>query len=103
MKFFIFSIYFPNVSIIAITLVEVPIMKPHKPKTPITIFFVIITAFPVFVFCSFKNTHVSNKAGNASPSEDKHKAPNNDMNKSSFGIATANRTANEKNLILKSF
>lgn len=53
----------------------------------------IIIAFAVPVFCSFKNTQVSNNAGNANPSEDKHKAPNNDMNKSSFGIATAKRTA----------
>lgn len=76
-------------------------MKPAKPKRPMAIFFVIITTFAVLVFCSFKNTHVSNKAGNASPSVDKHKAPNNDMNKSSFGIATASRTANSKIILLR--
>lgn len=73
--------------------------KPATPKSPIAIFFVNITAFAVLVFCSFKNTHVSNSAGNASPNEDKHKAPNSDMNKSSLGIATANRT--EKKFIFK--
>lgn len=35
-------------------------------------------------------------AGNASPSADKQNAPNNEINNSRFGIATANKTANLK-------
>lgn len=78
-------------SIIADKLVEVPIIKPAKPKIPITAFFAIIAALAAPVF-SFKYTQVSISAGNASPRDDKHKAPNNEMNRSNFGIATANRT-----------
>lgn len=32
------------------------------------------------------------RAGKAKPKADKHKAPNNEMNNSKFGIATANKT-----------
>lgn len=31
-------------------------------------------------------------AGNANPSADRHKAPNNEINNSKFGIATASKT-----------
>lgn len=77
--------------IIANTLVLVPMISANKPKTPIIVFFTIIhiLAAPVF---PFKNTSVSIRAGNASPSVDRQKAPNKLINKSSFGIATAKRT-----------
>lgn len=74
-------------------LVPLPITKPAMPKRPMAKFLTNINTFAVLVFLSFKNTQVSNSAGNASPNEDKHSAPNNDMNKSSLGIATANETA----------
>lgn len=41
--------------------------------------------------------HISIKAGNAIPSADKHNAPNKDMNKFKYGIATASKT--ETNII----
>lgn len=53
-----------------------------------------MAARAVLDFCSFKNTHVSIIAGNANPNEDKHSAPNSEMNKSSLGMATANKTRN---------
>lgn len=81
-----------NVAIIADKLVDVPIIKPAKPKRAITVFLAIIVTFAVVDFCCFRNTHVSITAGKKSPSDDKHNAPNNEINKSSFGIATANRT-----------
>lgn len=80
-----------NVAIIADKLVDVPMISPAKPNTPITVFLTIITAFEQ-PDVSFKNTHVSIRAGNAKPSEDKQSAPNNEMNRSNFGIATASRT-----------
>lgn len=40
-------------------------------------------------------------AGNANPRADRHSAPNNDMNNSRFGIATANKTINTINQIQK--
>lgn len=83
-----------NVWIIANKLVDVPIIKPAKPKIPIIVFFAIMAARAVLDFCSFKNTHVSIIAGNANPNEDKHSAPNSEMNKSSLGMATANKTRN---------
>lgn len=83
-----------NVSIIANKLVEVPMIKPIKPNSPISVFFAIIAAFAE-PFLFFMNTHVSISAGNASPSDDRHKAPNNEINKSNLGIATANKTVNK--------
>lgn len=72
-------------------------MKPAKPNMPIAAFFTIIATLDAPVF-PFKNTHVSRRAGNARPSDDRHNAPNNDMNRSSCGTATAKRTANENDL-----
>jgi len=40
--------------------------------------------------------HVCIIAGNAKPNADKHNAPNNEINNSKFGIATAKRTAKKK-------
>lgn len=40
-------------------------------------------------------------AGNATPKVDRQNAPNNEINRSSFGIATAKRTENENNIPLK--
>lgn len=84
-------------------LVDVPMINPANPKTPITVFFAIIAALAVLDFCFFKNTHVSIRAGNAKPSDDKHNAPNNDMNKSNLGIATASRTENTNIIIQMDF
>lgn len=80
-----------NDLIIANKLVDVPMISANKPKTPIIVFFTIIhiLAAPVF---PFKNTSVSIRAGNASPSVDRQKAPNKLINRSSFGMATAKRT-----------
>lgn len=82
---------FVNDSIIAKTLVVVPIIRANNPKMQIKPFFTIIIVRSVVDF-PFKNTSVSIKAGNAKPSVDKQNAPNKEMNKSNFGIATANRT-----------
>lgn len=40
----------------------------------------------------FQYAHNSMMAGNARPSDDKQRAPNNEINNSKFGIATANKT-----------
>lgn len=73
-------------------LVEVPMMKPTKPKSAISRFFMIIITLAEPVV-SFKKTHVSIIAGRMSPSVDKHNAPNNEINNSNFGMDTANKTA----------
>lgn len=86
---------FENESTIADKLVDVPMMKPVNPKRPIRIFFAIIAALAIPDF-SFKNTHVSKIAGKKSASEVIQNTPNNEINKSSFGIATAMRTRNNK-------
>lgn len=45
----------------------------------------------------FQYVHKSIIAGIAIPKAAKHNAPNNDINNSKFGIATAKRTINKKN------
>lgn len=91
-----YNIYSENDSIIAKTLVPVPMMSANKPNTPINIFFAIITVRGVPVF-PFKNTSVSINAGNARPSVLRHSAPNNEINRSSFGMATASKTEKWRN------
>lgn len=46
---------------------------------------------------SFHDTHVPIIAGNMRPRVDKQKAPTNDMNKSSLGMATASKTGEKMN------
>lgn len=74
-------------------------IKPATPKIPSSVFFTIITALPAVVFFVFKNTHVSINAGKASPSDDRQRAPNSDINKSNFGIATAKITIETKSYL----
>ena len=84
-----------NVPIIADKLVYVPTTNPSRPINTITPFFIIINALehPVLVR---QNTQHSMMAGKASPKNERHKAPNNEMNSSRFGMATANKTVSMK-------
>lgn len=77
---------------IADTVVDVPMTRADKPKMINNEFFTIIINFekPDLVLTK---TKLSITAGSIIPSKDKQKAPNNDINKSNLGIATANRTA----------
>jgi hypothetical protein len=43
----------------------------------------------------FHSTHISMSAGKHRPSADKHRAPNNEMNSSKCGTATASKTATQ--------
>lgn len=83
-----------NESTMAMTLVDVPITNAHKPNMPINVFFTIIITFEQPVLC-FMKTRLSIMAGNITPRMDRQNAPKNDMNKSSFGIATASKTKRE--------
>lgn len=76
-------------------LVVVPMTNAATPNTPIKVFFTTITVLLAPVLC-FKKTNVSIKAGNANPSVVKHSAPNNEINKSNLGIATASKTIKRK-------
>lgn len=77
-------------------LVNVPITNAINPNKMISEFLMINTAFAIPDFI-FTKTSVSIKAGSASPSSDKHRAPNNEMNRPNFGIATANKTTGKQN------
>lgn len=76
---------------IASAVVEVPITNANKPKMIDNEFFAIIMNLEIPDLVLTK-TKLSITAGSAMPSTDKHKAPNNDINKSNFGIATASKT-----------
>lgn len=80
---------------IAITLVETPMMRANTPNMTIAIFLLSIN-FRAAPFVSFAYTSVSINAGNAIPSDDRQSAPNREMNKSNFGIATAKITNRTK-------
>lgn len=73
------------------TLVETPMTRANTPNAAIKTFLAIIKFNAAPCLLSL-NTNVSNKAGKASPSNERHKAPNKEMNKSNFGIATARTT-----------
>lgn len=88
-----------NDLIIAVIVVVVPITRANKPKTINNEFFTIIMNFEIPDFVLTK-TNVSMTAGSTMPSNDRQKAPNNEINKSNFGIATANKTENRKQLLI---
>lgn len=77
---------------ISVMLVYVPLTRPTTAISVIIVFLVIISAFsdPLVVF---QYTQVSIIAGNANPRAERHSAPNNAMNNSRLGIATASKTA----------
>lgn len=85
---------------IANAVVDVPITNANKPKIINNTFFRIIVNFENLDFVLTK-TKISITAGSIMPSTDKHNAPNNEMNKSNFGIATANRTRKDERLLIK--
>lgn len=70
-------------------------MRANTPNTTIAIFLLSMN-FRAAPFVSFAYTSVSINAGNAIPSDDKQSAPNREMNKSNFGIATAKITNRTK-------
>lgn len=76
---------------IADTVVDVPMIRANKPKIMNNEFLTINMYFDIPDLVLMK-TKFSIVAGNIIPSIDKQNAPNNDMNKSNFGIATANKT-----------
>lgn len=77
--------------IIADTVVDVPTTRANEPKIINNEFFTIITNFEIPDLVLTK-TKLSIIAGSTMPSKDRQKAPNNDMNRSNFGIATASKT-----------
>lgn len=84
-------VYSTTDSTIAITLVETPITRANRSNAAIKIFLPIIK-FNAAPFLLSLNTSVSNKTGKDRPSNERHKAPNKEMNKPNFGIATARTT-----------
>lgn len=79
----------------AFTLVEVPTKTAKNPNMAISTFFIIIRALCMpHVSCQY--TIDSIKAGNMSPSVDKHNAPINEIIKSNRGMATASKTVKKK-------
>lgn len=82
-------------AIISDILVYVPTNSPKTPIMIITVFRMTIQTF-LNPLMYFQYAHNSMMAGNASPSDDKQRAPNNEMNNSKFGIATANKTTKQR-------
>lgn len=75
----------------AIKLMVVPIIRPAKPMPAITTFLIINKARDnPAVECH--RVQVSRNAGSVKPNVDNVNAPISDINRSKFGIATANRT-----------
>lgn len=76
-------------------LIDVPIISPAKPIIAIIAFLKIKTnlASPD-VWCH--RVKQSNSAGIVRPNMERVNAPNSDMNRSKLGMATANRTENER-------
>lgn len=72
----------------------VPIIKPAKPIKTINKFFIIMNAFDA-PDTSLWNVQYSTIAGKMRPRAERHNAPNNDINNSKFGIATASKTGNK--------
>lgn len=75
-------------------------VRPAKPIKAINTFLTIINNF-FAPLISLWNVQYSIIAGNIKPNADKHNAPNNDINNSKFGMATASKTGRrqKKNLI----
>lgn len=69
----------------------VPTIKPTIPITITIIFFINNHIFSTPLTC-FQYVQICMMAGNDKPNADKQSAPNNDINNSKFGIATANKT-----------
>lgn len=75
----------------AIKLIVVPIIRPAKPMHAITTFLIIINVRDIpAVEC--QRVQVSRNAGSVKPNVDNVNAPISEINRSKFGIATANRT-----------
>lgn len=72
-------------------MVDVPITRANKPQITNNEFFAIIINLEIPDLVLTK-TKLSIIAGSTMPSIDRQKAPNNDINKSNFGIATASKT-----------
>lgn len=72
-------------------MVDVPITRANKPKIINNEFLTIIINLEIPDLVLTK-TKLSIKAGSTMPSIDRQNAPNNDINKSNFGIATASKT-----------
>lgn len=82
-------------------MVDVPITRAHKPNIINNEFFKIIKTFEIPVLVLTK-TKLSITAGSTMPSNERQKAPNNDINKSNLGIATANKTKKKCNVLIVS-
>lgn len=70
-------------------------VNPAKPTIAINRFLTIITNFEK-PLKSLWNVQYSIIAGNINPNADKHNAPNNEMNNSKFGMATASKTVGRR-------
>lgn len=69
-------------------------VRPAKPTIVMNKFFTIINALDEPLI-SLWNVQYSITAGNIKPNADKHNAPNNEINNSKFGMATASKTVTQ--------
>lgn len=68
-----------------------PTIRPRIPKSTKDMFFATIIDLSVLSH-TVQNVQIWMIAGNANPRPERHRAPNSDMKRSNWGIATANRT-----------